>query len=316
MPYRKLIQFGGNSFVISLPKKWVNDNNLMKGDSLHIEMLGNNIVISPTKTNNTEEEYVITINIDGTTTFKNIRRRLYSAYVNGATTIIINGNDIGKFSKMIDKLLGNYVALELVEQTSKKIIIKTYINITDVVIESFIRRIDNTIRSMAIDVIDCVEKEQFEIYNDVIESVFQRDVNIEKIKRFLFRVIKARMINQGLRNNEGEGALLRYWDTISLLNKISHQVEAIGVFALKRTEVVTFSTDKSKFDLFRKIYNLYIKSMTAFYKVDEKRADEATDQLNELQLIISRDEKLIHTTVKHMLINLLGYAHDLNRLSY
>ncbi|MBS3174764.1 AbrB/MazE/SpoVT family DNA-binding domain-containing protein [Candidatus Woesearchaeota archaeon] len=36
MGFRKIIGFGGNSFVISLPKTWVNNLGLKKGDLVSI----------------------------------------------------------------------------------------------------------------------------------------------------------------------------------------------------------------------------------------------------------------------------------------
>ena len=45
MEYRKLISFGKSSFVVSLPKSWIKQNKLKKGDLIHFEDEGNNLVI-------------------------------------------------------------------------------------------------------------------------------------------------------------------------------------------------------------------------------------------------------------------------------
>ena len=36
MEFRKLIRFGKNSYVISIPKPWVEKNKLKKGDTIYI----------------------------------------------------------------------------------------------------------------------------------------------------------------------------------------------------------------------------------------------------------------------------------------
>ena len=46
MEFRKLIGFGKNSFVISLPKKWIQRNNLKKGDTIFVNKTGTNLTIS------------------------------------------------------------------------------------------------------------------------------------------------------------------------------------------------------------------------------------------------------------------------------
>ena len=38
MGYRKLIGFGDSSFVVSLPKDWVNKHGLKKGDGLIVDV--------------------------------------------------------------------------------------------------------------------------------------------------------------------------------------------------------------------------------------------------------------------------------------
>ena len=38
MGYRKLIGFGDSSFVVSLPKDWINKHGLKKGDGLMLDV--------------------------------------------------------------------------------------------------------------------------------------------------------------------------------------------------------------------------------------------------------------------------------------
>ena len=46
MDKRKIIAFGTNSFVISLPKIWIKNNRLNKGDVVNISLEGSDITIS------------------------------------------------------------------------------------------------------------------------------------------------------------------------------------------------------------------------------------------------------------------------------
>ncbi|MBS3134491.1 AbrB/MazE/SpoVT family DNA-binding domain-containing protein, partial [Candidatus Woesearchaeota archaeon] len=48
MEHRNLIKFGNSSFVISLPKDWIDRNKLKKGDAIFIEQNGSeNLIIIP-----------------------------------------------------------------------------------------------------------------------------------------------------------------------------------------------------------------------------------------------------------------------------
>ena len=61
MEFRKLIRFGKSSYVISLPKKWVEKNKLEKGNTISLEFKGKDILVSP-KTES--KEFFAKIKID------------------------------------------------------------------------------------------------------------------------------------------------------------------------------------------------------------------------------------------------------------
>ena len=46
MEVRKLIQFGGNSYVISLPKKWIKLHSLEKGDPIYLDFDKDRIILN------------------------------------------------------------------------------------------------------------------------------------------------------------------------------------------------------------------------------------------------------------------------------
>ena len=46
MEYRKLISFGKSSYVVSLPKSWVVQNKLKKGDLLYFDEKEKDLILS------------------------------------------------------------------------------------------------------------------------------------------------------------------------------------------------------------------------------------------------------------------------------
>ena len=46
MNKRKLIKFGKNSYVISLPKEWIEENKLGKGSEINLNKFDENLIIS------------------------------------------------------------------------------------------------------------------------------------------------------------------------------------------------------------------------------------------------------------------------------
>ena len=59
MEYRKLISFGKNSYVVSLPKNWVRQNKLKKGDLVYIEENVSNLVLQPRPSESGDRKSVV-----------------------------------------------------------------------------------------------------------------------------------------------------------------------------------------------------------------------------------------------------------------
>ena len=151
MEYRKLIKFGSNSYVISLPKKWLEKYELEKGDIISLETVGDSLIISPEK-EPPQEEQVVSIDVSTQTNNKTLKRELLSAYEHNATTIVFSGRTISNHIQIITRLIDTLTGLELVEHTKERIVAKTYIKTDDIEIESFLKRIDNSIKSMMLEI--------------------------------------------------------------------------------------------------------------------------------------------------------------------
>ncbi|MHA1496195.1 MAG: AbrB/MazE/SpoVT family DNA-binding domain-containing protein [Promethearchaeota archaeon] len=85
---RKVQQTGGSSFIISLPKEWINEHNIKKGDNLSIlSQPDGNLMITPyTSTQEYVREKVI--NVEKDTTPDYLFRQLIGVYIMGYSSII------------------------------------------------------------------------------------------------------------------------------------------------------------------------------------------------------------------------------------
>src|SRR3989338_5105243 len=107
MEYRKLISFGRNSYVLSMPKPWVVKNRLKKGDLISVVDNGNELSISLNNNQSAQAEpKEITINAKN----KNIdiiRAEIVSAYLNNYDTVSIFSNNLGNDAVEIKNILRN-----------------------------------------------------------------------------------------------------------------------------------------------------------------------------------------------------------------
>lgn len=180
MEYRKIISFGKSSFVVSLPKTWVRQNKLGKGDLIYFDELNNNLLLQPKKDETVNVEKEITILVDGKE-IRRVQREIISAYIQNYKTIILQGNEIKEKAKAMQSLIQNLVAMEILEQDSKKIVAKDFLNINDISLIQILRKMDVITKSMMQDCIKMFKEDNF-------ESIYHRDNDVNKFRFLMYRI--------------------------------------------------------------------------------------------------------------------------------
>ena len=145
--YRKLISFGKNSFVVSLPKGWIIQNKLVKGDLVHIEDDGHKLVLSRNDFKDEAKEKSKVILIDGKS-LETVKREINSCYILNYRSIILKGNSIRTHIRELQSFFQDLIALEVMEQTPTSIIAKDFLNMDKVSAEEIIRKMDIVTRAM------------------------------------------------------------------------------------------------------------------------------------------------------------------------
>src|SRR3989338_5158104 len=97
MGYRKLIGFGDSSFVVSLPKDWINKHGLKKGDGLMLDVENDAIKVRPFNTNNINSKEDTEISIEYTEDKQRFKAELIYAYISNFNLINITYISINQF---------------------------------------------------------------------------------------------------------------------------------------------------------------------------------------------------------------------------
>ncbi|MEK6907256.1 MAG: hypothetical protein AABW45_01895 [Nanoarchaeota archaeon] len=269
MEYRKLIKFGNSSHIISLPINWIKKNKLKKGDLIYFAENGNGELILNHEIKKEEHKSrEMTIDIAGKP-IPTIEREILSAYTNDYDTINVIG-DLKKYREGIEKILGNLLALEIMEQTPTKIIVKNFLNLKEVSIQDNLRRIDLTIRSMF-----NYLKESFDKNVDNFDNIAYLDTNVNKIRFLLYRAI-----NKCLKNNDYSiypqinsfMELLNYRLIINNLEDVADDCRRISRFLRKAKLRKNEKNDLKK--LYFDIENSYLNVMKAYYTNNKDLAHE------------------------------------------
>lgn len=113
------LQSIGKSLLISLPKPWIKQHRLSKGDTLHFYTDANGALnISPTARRE-KKETDITIPLD-----KDFRRQFYRAYFAGYIHINLTGG--GEYREKLHDFLELFMNVQVLEENVKKIKLLCY----------------------------------------------------------------------------------------------------------------------------------------------------------------------------------------------
>lgn len=256
LAYRKIIVFGDSSYVVSLPKDWVEKNGLKKGDVVNVDADTNQIKISPLLLKQTNNQKEINIQFDGN--IKKLKSELIYAYINNYNLIDINGKDLFNYLPDIRGLTENLIALEIVQQSPQKIILKDFLNVNDVSVHDTLRRIDRIVMSMADDVKGHLAGKN----SKVTEILEQKELDVNRLSNLIFKTLK-----KGFNTNDR--AILKldlddifyYWELTLFVEKVGDQLKRIPRY-------IKAGTMPELVDVFDNIMNQYITAMKANFTKD------------------------------------------------
>ena len=183
MEYRKVISFGGNSHVISLPKKWLDANSLKKGDLIALEENRGEIILSSSTHSGKKEPKSIEISAEN----KNVdllKAEIVAAYLNNYDTIEIFSDNLKAKVLEIKSIVRNLAGLEIMLHTTKRIVAKDLLNPSEASIKSIIRRMDYITRVMVEDTTECIDG------IDHYEDINQRDMDVNRLYFLVIRVTR------------------------------------------------------------------------------------------------------------------------------
>ncbi|MFP4523126.1 MAG: PhoU domain-containing protein [Candidatus Nanoarchaeia archaeon] len=308
MDFRKIIQLGHNTSVISLPKRWVDQYNLSKGDALITELYGNSIIFRISEEQKSTQKEIV-ISISKKTTDHVIKRQLISAYENNATKIIFSGNGLLSHSTFITALVESFIGLEIIEQTTNSIVAKTYISTQEINIKTFVKRIDTSLRTAVIEFFEYFQSKDPRLVADIK----QKEVNIDKLSLMMRRVIKERL-QQFTLHDEDPSRLLDYWDVIKNLEKIS---DIVANYSLELEDNIIIESLPTQA---QKARELFKKILDNFYVQNSQKANIYADELKLLELDVQKSYAAQTSFDKkhllHLIIDISELIREINRLSY
>ncbi|MFX1375744.1 MAG: PhoU domain-containing protein [Promethearchaeota archaeon] len=287
---RKVQKTGGSSYIISLPKVWIDKHGVQKNDTLGIvSQPDGNLLITPQIDNEKilkTKEIIVDEIQDGNFLF----RILIGAYIMGFSKIIIKSSK--KFEPYIRDCIINFTQIaigpEIVEESGNFILIKDLVNPREMPFEKTIRRMYILVQSMHEDAIKAL------ILGDkkTAEEVIKRDNDVDRLHWLIGR--QSHIVLRDIILCQKLGITLEQATHFHLMSKF---LERIGDHAVKiaknalkidyniiEKEILNEISKTSEFSL-----ELLVRSLDAWL---QKNISLANENIELIKNLVSNTEKI------------------------
>jgi phosphate uptake regulator len=273
MEIRKLQRTGGGTYILSLPKKWIEKYSLKKGDSFALFERENGLFVTPKFEEKKEKHMEITAD-------EVVARKIMTSYTYGYATITITGdltNEIRfKIRETVDTLLG----YEIIDEKENTILIQDLLNPSELTTEKALKREYFLASTMHTDLTDAVSKGKHELAHDIIA----RDSEVDKLYFLIVRQLRSALQSTNFAEKVGVSPLkcLDYRIVAKNVEEIGDSAEAASCNLLEIEEIPGDIT-KDLVNFSKLAYFIHRTAFGAFLEADKSCANIVIEKQKEVQ---------------------------------
>ena len=278
----------GSSILVSLPKEWVDANNLDKGSQVEIETGQDSVSISANKETRPTKELVISYPLSKE---ENIVANITGAYLLGFDIIVINSKSIipGKDREEIRNSMRRLVGMEIIEEDASHINMQFLLDATTLNPSKILKRMS----SIALGMHDDVSNGLILDDKSNLQTLSNRDVEVNRQYFLLVRLIRSTLVDKRLSNafNLENIDVLDYRVAANILENAGDSIVELSDFIFNFSLSKEFS--KKIYEVVKDFNKLAEKSIDAFTKPDRFLAIEAISMHKQYEKKLS----LLRTTL-------------------
>jgi len=187
MERRKITMLGKYSYIITLPKEWINMHDISRGDSVSVRIEGNGALTVTPQLNSIEKSLEKTIPIGVNEDPNTIVRNVIGCYLNGINIIhIVSAKNFTPEQQNAIRNVVRSLYMRILESTSSKVTLQTFMDESLASVESGIERMHIITSSMFKDVITALR----EWDENLAKSVLTLEEDVDQFMFFLMRLLR------------------------------------------------------------------------------------------------------------------------------
>jgi len=268
----------GSSILVSLPKEWVDANNLDKSSQVEIETGHDSISISANKETRPTKELVISYPLPKE---ENIVANITGGYLLGFDVIEINSKSTipGKDREEIRNSMRRLVGMEIIEEDASHINMQFLLDATTLNPAKILKRMSSIALGMYNDVLNGLISDD----KSNLQTLSKRDVEVNRQYFLLVRLIRSTLVDKRLANafNLENIDVLDYRVAANVLENAGDSIVELSNFIFN----FSLSNEYSKkiYNVVKDFNNVAEKSIDAFTKPDRLLAIEAISMHKEYE---------------------------------
>jgi phosphate uptake regulator len=175
---RKLIQHGLSSLTVSLPRKWVKNNGLEKGNEVEVDESNGKIVVS------TQKHYEHKrIDIDVSNSQPMLRKIIGAAFKSGYDDITIKFSTHEELKGIQNLVREQFSGFEIVDQSRDRITIKSVTQTSFEEFNNILRRLFFVVNNIASEICNATDKDDFKWLKNITLIKVQSDKYADYCRR-------------------------------------------------------------------------------------------------------------------------------------
>jgi len=184
METRKVQVTGGSTYTVSIPKEWATRNGIDAGSTVAFHPDGDTLVLTRrTDKSHTEGELDIS-----SLTGDDLVRAVMTMYVSGFDVISLSADRVTtEQRRFIRDATANIVGLEVLEETSDRVVLQDLLDSSELSIHDAITRMRLIATSMLEDAVTALVGNDADFAHDVIE----RDSDVDRLWSLVSRIFRA-----------------------------------------------------------------------------------------------------------------------------
>ena len=233
---RRIQKTGGSTYIISLPKDWVDSQDVSVRSELEIYPLKDKLIIKKIK----EEKRAKIIEFSNKN-INYIKREIISAYIHGENRILIKGVEGWRDrARMVEFIQDYLIGMDVVSE-EKEILVQIIINPHKITIDDSFERLIELVKWMLYGLSDMLLHPE-KIREEIIRHIISRDKEVDKQNIFIKRLSMSELLYPSYFYNLDESKLLTISSVSSILENISDLV--VERAKVQKVDLTTKKTKK------------------------------------------------------------------------